>query len=76
MQEELARLGWHETDLRARRKGDLRKVMLARRLREETTMSLKWIAKRLQMGSRTYVSNLLNAKPPPLECQGSLGLFQ
>jgi len=26
-------------------------------------MSLKWIAQRLQMGSWTYVSNLLNAKP-------------
>jgi len=26
----------------------------------ETTMSLKWIAQRLRMGSWTYVSNLLN----------------
>jgi hypothetical protein len=26
-------------------------------------MSLKWIAGRLQMGSWTYVSNLLHAKP-------------
>ena len=34
-------------------------VLLARRLRQETTMSLKWIAERLQMGSWTYVSNLL-----------------
>jgi hypothetical protein len=76
VQEELARLGWHENDLRARRKGDPRKVMLARRLREETTMSLKWIARRLQMGSWTYVSNLLNAKPPLPECQRSLDLFQ
>jgi hypothetical protein len=36
------------------------KVLVARRLRQETTMSLKWIAQRLQMGSWTYVSNLLN----------------
>jgi hypothetical protein len=30
-------------------------------------MSLKWIAQRLQMGSWTYVSNLLNEAPqtPP-----------
>jgi hypothetical protein len=37
--------------------------MLARRLRQETTMSLKWIAERLHMGSWTYVSNLLNEQP-------------
>ena len=35
------------------------KVRLARRLREETTMTLKWIAARLQMGVWTHVSNLL-----------------
>ena len=35
----------------------------ARRLRQETTMSLKWIALRLHMGSWTYVSNLLNEPP-------------
>jgi len=34
------------------------------RLRQETTMSLKWIAQRLQMGSWTYISNLLNGKSP------------
>jgi len=37
--------------------------MLARRLRQETIMSLRWIAQRLQMGSWTYVSNLLNEQP-------------
>jgi hypothetical protein len=30
---------------------------------EEATMSLKWIAQRLHMGSWTYVSNLLNEQP-------------
>jgi hypothetical protein len=39
------------------------KVMLARRLRQETTMSLKWIAARLLMSTWTYVSNLLNEPP-------------
>jgi len=39
------------------------KVLLARRLRLETTMSLKWIAERLLMGSWTCVSNLLNEQP-------------
>ena len=60
VKEELGRLGWEEDDLGARRKGHRAKVMLARRLRQETTMSLKWIAQRLQMGSWTCVSNLLN----------------
>src|ERR1035441_8758149 len=63
VKEELGRLGWEEDDLGARRKGHRAKVMLARRLRQETTMSLKWIAQRLQMGSWTCVSNLLNEQP-------------
>ena len=58
--QEIGRLGWDEDQLRARPKGHRSKVMLARRLRQETTMSLKWIAVRLQMGTWTYVSNLLN----------------
>jgi len=37
------------------------RIALAQRLRKETTMSLKWIALRLQMGSWSYVSNLLAA---------------
>jgi len=44
-------------------KGDVGKVAIARRLRQESVMSLKWIANRLEsleMGSWTYVSNLLN----------------
>ena len=60
---EIERLGWDEDELRVRRKGHQLKVKLARRLRQETTMSLKWIAARLQMGSWTYVSNLLNEPP-------------
>jgi hypothetical protein len=59
----LERLGWDEVQLRARPKGHRSKVMLAGRLRQETTMSLKWIAGRLQMGTWTYVSNLLNEPP-------------
>ena len=34
-------------------------LKIALRLRQETTMSLKWIAQRLKMGTWTYVSNLL-----------------
>jgi len=59
---ELKRRGWKEQDLPDLRKGDKGKVVLARRLRHETTMSLKWIARRLHMGSWTYVSDLLVAQ--------------
>ena len=58
--QEMERLGWDEDQLRARPKGHRSKVMLARRLRQETTMSLKCIPERLQMGTWTCVSNLLN----------------
>ena len=76
VQEELERLGWEE-ELRARRKGHRAKVLLARRLREETTMSLKWIAQRLHMGSWTYVSKLLNEHPATQpQAQEVLPLFQ
>jgi putative transposase len=55
----LKKLGWAKTELADRRKSDPQKVTLARDLRSQTTMSLKWIAKRLEMGSWTHVSNLL-----------------
>jgi REP element-mobilizing transposase RayT len=57
--EELKRRKWGEADLLERRKGDREKVKMALRLRRETTMTLKWIAQRLQMGSWTHVSNCL-----------------
>ena len=62
VREELKRGGWKERDLPGLPKGDKAKVLLARRLRRETTMTLRWIAGRLTMGSWTYVSNLLHAK--------------
>ncbi len=58
--EELCKAKLAEQDLARLPKGGMRKVTIARRLRCETTMSLKWIAQRLRMGSWTYVSNLLN----------------
>ena len=62
VREGLAGLGWTEKELSGRRKGDKGKVKLALRLRTETAMTLRWIAERLQMGSWTYVSNLLREK--------------
>ncbi len=59
LQEELSRRGWTEAELGRRRKGDPGKVELAGLLRAHTTMTLKWIAQRLQMGAWTHVSNCL-----------------
>jgi len=63
VREELAKLKWKDADLAKRRKGDPGKVRIARRLRRETTMTLAWIAQRLQMGVWTHVSNLLRTMP-------------
>jgi hypothetical protein len=49
----LAALGSTETELSAHAKGNPSKVKLARQLQAETTMTLRWIANRLQMGSWT-----------------------
>ena len=56
---ELKRVGWTKRDLRRTRKGDPKKVALARCLRAETGVSLKWIAQTLEMGTSTYVANRL-----------------
>jgi putative transposase len=58
--EELTTLGWTQKELQQRRKGDENKVRIARRLRKETTVSLKWIASSLLMGTWTYVANRLS----------------
>ncbi|MDB6016210.1 MAG: hypothetical protein JWR19_699, partial [Pedosphaera sp.] len=47
----LKRRGWTERDLAQRPKGDGQKLKLARRMRAETTMTLHWIANRLNMGA-------------------------
>jgi hypothetical protein len=46
-------------DLSGRAKGDANKVRIARRLPKETSVTLKWIAEELKMGSWTHVANLL-----------------
>jgi hypothetical protein len=53
----LRRLGWEEKDWAARPKGDPAKLKLAVRLRAETTMTVQWIAQRLQMGTWTYLNH-------------------
>jgi hypothetical protein len=59
VQEELKRLDWTKAELKRRRKGDEAKVALAQGLREETAVSLRWIAENLYMRTWTHVSNRL-----------------
>ena len=60
--EELARLGWQEAQLAARRKQDPDKVQLAQRLRQETTLSVRQIAERLHLGKPKSASFRLLSK--------------
>ena len=57
--EELRKRRWTAAELAQRRKGDAQKLKIARRLRQETTMTLTWIAKRLNMGTAGSLANLL-----------------
>ena len=57
--EELKRRKWSLSSLAQRRKGDAGKVAIAVRLRAETTVTMAWIAERLQMGTRTHLAHLL-----------------
>ena len=60
--EELSKLGWEEVGLGRRRKGDVRKVRIAGRLRRETTVSKRWIAQALSMGSVSNVTFCLKVR--------------
>jgi hypothetical protein len=51
----LRKLKWTGKDLETQ--GEPGNVRMARRLRQETTMTLKWIAQRLRMGSWTHAAN-------------------
>ncbi len=48
-----------EDDLEGRRKGDAKKVKVAQRLRQKTTMILNSIAERLKMGKAGFLGNLI-----------------
>ena len=65
--EELKRRGWDASELARRRKGDPAKVAIAGRLRAETTMTLEWIAQRLNMGTKTHLAHLFYWKHRPNE---------
>ena len=57
--QELRRRRWTEGTLRERNKGDVEKLKIAVRLRNETLVTAAWIAQRLRMGSVAKVNSLL-----------------
>lgn len=54
--QELRRLGWSPRELASRRKSDPAKLQIAVRLRQETTLTVKEIAGRLQLGTARSAS--------------------
>jgi putative transposase len=59
--EGLRKVGWSAERLKTERKGHPIKVALAKELRGETTMTLRWIAENLAMGTWAHVSNRLRS---------------
>ena len=68
--------GLTEEQIRRWRKGHPVKVKLALKLRTETTVTIGWIAQRLQMGTRAHLAHLLcHAKCAPASTdQPTLGI--
>jgi hypothetical protein len=59
--QQLQRLGWREADLLARPKSDPIKLDIAALLRRETTLSIKAIAARLNLGTSKSANIRLHA---------------
>ncbi len=57
--QEMSRRGWTEADLACRLRNDPGKLAMAARVRKETTLPLKWIAARLQMGTPKSLKPML-----------------
>ena len=57
--EELARKGWQESELAARRRRDPGKLTSAARLRSEPTLPIQWIAARVQIGTAKAAKSVL-----------------
>ena len=58
--EELSRRGWTESDLATRRRSDPGKEASAVRLRNETTLPVKWIATRVQLDTAKGAKSVLH----------------
>lgn len=65
--QELVRLNWASGELTSRAKSDPQKLALAARLRRETTLSIKRIAERLNLGkpkgAKSNLHKWMNGKP-------------
>lgn len=59
---ELAAAEWSKGRLKKEAKGHPFKLKLAKRLRAKTTMTVAWIARRLEMGTPAYLNFLLGGK--------------
>jgi hypothetical protein len=57
--EEIRTLKFPKANFSESSKSDPRKVRIARRLRSETTVSLRWIADHLEMGRVPYLAKLI-----------------
>ena len=57
---EMKRLKWRGEDLENEAKGHQGKIEIARRLRQETMMTVSWIAEHTKMGSEANVRKLLS----------------
>jgi hypothetical protein len=72
VKEELKRRGWKEADLKVRRKNDVEKLEIGARLRRETTLTIKAVAARVQLGtSRSANANLHRDMRPDAEATRS-----
>jgi hypothetical protein len=58
--EELARRGWQESEWATRQRSDPGKLAIAARLRSETTLPIKWIAARVQIGTARGAKSVLH----------------
>ena len=74
----MRRLGWPEPELAARRERDPGKLRIALRLRKETTLSVKQIAARLNLGTpgcaSVYLLATITRSPPATLTQDCLGI--
>jgi hypothetical protein len=61
IREMMGAVGIAEAQLLVARKGGGRKRLIARRVRQQTSVSLRWLAGRLKMGSECHVSRLASS---------------
>jgi len=62
-------LNWQESDLAARLRGDPGKLAIAARLRNGTTLAIKWIAARVQIGTPKGAQAVLKGVRPEVRTE-------